>query len=84
MIATVPTLHSGKLVGFSNAEEPIIELDNSGYQRDYSLLKFNPIHGEFQNLGIEGNGDSFCIRPYKELLLLLTHTSDRFLLILFP
>ncbi|GJZ41890.1 hypothetical protein Tco_0588776 [Tanacetum coccineum] len=84
IIARVPTLHSGKLVGFSNAEEPIIELDNLGNQTDYSLLKFNPIHGEFQNLGIEGNGDSFCIRPYKELLLLLTHTSDHFLLILFP
>nr|GEZ87002.1 hypothetical protein [Tanacetum cinerariifolium] len=84
MIAKVPTLYLGKLVGFSNAKEPIIKLDNSGYQTDYSLLKFNPIHGEFQILGIKGNGDSFCIGPYKESLLLLTHIADHSLLILFP
>ncbi|GKB01450.1 hypothetical protein Tco_0829494 [Tanacetum coccineum] len=78
MIARVPTLYSGKLVGFSNTEEPIIEIDNSGYQTDYSLLEFNPIHGEFQNLGTERNGDcSFFIAPYKESLLLLSSDSHR-------
>ncbi|GJS29308.1 hypothetical protein Tco_0489928 [Tanacetum coccineum] len=57
MEAWVPTLYLGKLVRFSNAEEPTIKLDNSGSQTDYSLLKFNPIYGKFQNLDIEGNGD---------------------------
>ncbi|GKC40857.1 DNA-directed RNA polymerase II subunit 1, partial [Tanacetum coccineum] len=66
MIARVPTLYLGKLVGFNNVEETITELDNSGY----SLLEFNPIHAEFQNLCIEGNGDS-VINEASDFLVML-------------
>ncbi|GJU33215.1 phospholipase-like protein [Tanacetum coccineum] len=47
MIVCVPTPHSAKLLGFSSDEEPIIEVDDIGYQMDTSLQVYNPTHGEF-------------------------------------
>ncbi|GKD66282.1 hypothetical protein Tco_1308390, partial [Tanacetum coccineum] len=41
MVVSVNTPYSSKLVGFNNDEEPIIEVDDIGYQMDTTLQVYN-------------------------------------------
>ncbi|GJY86143.1 F-box domain containing protein [Tanacetum coccineum] len=76
MLFSVNTPYSSKLVGFNNDEEPIIEVDDIGYQMDTTLQVYNPTQGEFQNVGVDADLGSFFVGPMKESLILVNH-SDR-------
>ncbi|GJZ27454.1 phospholipase-like protein, partial [Tanacetum coccineum] len=45
MVFSVNTPYSSKLVGFNNDEEPIIEVDDTGFQMDTTLQVYNPTQG---------------------------------------
>ncbi|GJY54174.1 hypothetical protein Tco_0445838 [Tanacetum coccineum] len=66
MIVSVPTPYPVKLLGFNCDEEPIIDVDDIGYQMDTSLHVYNPTHGEFENLGIEAIFGSLFIGQFNE------------------
>ncbi|GJW32881.1 retrovirus-related pol polyprotein from transposon TNT 1-94 [Tanacetum coccineum] len=68
MIVSVPTPYSSRLLGFNMDEEPIIEVDDIGYQMDTTLQVYNRTHEQFQNLGVEANSGSFFVGAFKESL----------------
>nr|GEW74803.1 phospholipase-like protein [Tanacetum cinerariifolium] len=68
---SVNTPYSSKLVGFNNNEEPIIEVDDTGYQMDTNLQVYNLTQGEFQNVGVDAIHVSFFVGPMKESLILV-------------
>ncbi|GJV30578.1 F-box domain containing protein [Tanacetum coccineum] len=68
MIVSVPTPYSSRLLGFNMDEEPIIEVDEIGYQMDTTLQVYNRTHEQFQNLGVEANSGSFFVGAFKESL----------------
>nr|GEU67266.1 hypothetical protein [Tanacetum cinerariifolium] len=41
MIVSVPTPYSARLLGFNSDEEPIIEVDDIGYQMDTTLQVYH-------------------------------------------
>ncbi|GJX85203.1 hypothetical protein Tco_0335977 [Tanacetum coccineum] len=67
--------HQLKLLGFNKDEEPIVEA-NDMHNIPHWLQVFNPTVESFQNVGVEGNGGSFFIGPYKESLVLLTERNN--------
>ncbi|GJV06710.1 F-box domain containing protein [Tanacetum coccineum] len=67
--------HQLKLLGFNKDEEPIVEA-NDMHNIPHWLQVFNPTVESFQNVGVEGNGGSFFIGPYKESLVLLTELNN--------
>ncbi|GJX25369.1 hypothetical protein Tco_0231665 [Tanacetum coccineum] len=71
MLFSIPTSHSVLLVGFTNNDMPIVEVDELGYQLAHTLQVYDPISQEFYAMGMEGDGGSFYIGPFKESLLLL-------------
>ncbi|GJW85181.1 hypothetical protein Tco_0158326 [Tanacetum coccineum] len=83
MVFSVNTPYYSKLVGFNNDEEPIIEVDDTGFQMDTTLQVYNPTQGEFQNLGVDADPGSFFVGPVKDSLILVNH-SDRFINLALP
>ncbi|GJY20734.1 F-box domain containing protein [Tanacetum coccineum] len=71
MLFSLPTNHSVKLIGFTNTDEPIVEVDELGYQLAHTLQVYDPVAKEFRGIGMEADGGSFYIGPYKESLILL-------------
>ncbi|GJZ06367.1 F-box domain containing protein [Tanacetum coccineum] len=71
MLFSIPIIHSVKLIGFTNNDAPIVEVDELGYQLAYTLQVYDPVYEEFQGVCIEADGGSFYIGPYKESLILL-------------
>ncbi|GKD74055.1 phospholipase-like protein [Tanacetum coccineum] len=49
-------------------EEPIIEVDDIGYQMDTTLQVYHRTQELFQNLGVEANSGSFFVGAFKESL----------------
>ncbi|GJU29753.1 F-box domain containing protein [Tanacetum coccineum] len=78
MIVSVPTPYSSRLLGFNMDEEPIIEVDEIGYQMDTTLQVYNRTHEQFQNLGVEANPGPFFIGAFKESLILSNETDHSF------
>ncbi|GJW81509.1 F-box domain containing protein [Tanacetum coccineum] len=70
MIVSVPTPYSSRLLGFNMDEEPIIEVDDIGYQMDTTLQVYHRTQEQFQNLGVEANSGSFFVGAFKESLIL--------------
>ncbi|GJX72666.1 hypothetical protein Tco_0309837 [Tanacetum coccineum] len=70
-----PTNHQLKLLGFNKDEEPIAEA-NDMHNIPHWLQVFNLTVESFQNVGVEANGGSFFIAPYKESLVLLTERNN--------
>ncbi|GJW01162.1 hypothetical protein Tco_1556413 [Tanacetum coccineum] len=68
MIVSVPTPFSARLLGFNSDEQPIIEVDDIGYQMDTTLQVYHRTHEEFQNLGVESNFGSFFVGAFRESL----------------
>ncbi|GJV75466.1 hypothetical protein Tco_1507050, partial [Tanacetum coccineum] len=68
MLFSLPTNHSVKLIGFTNTDEPIVEVDELGYQLPHILQVYDPVTEEFRGIGMEADGGSFYIGPYKESL----------------
>ncbi|GJV40651.1 F-box domain containing protein [Tanacetum coccineum] len=64
-----------KLLVFDKDEEPIAEA-NDMHNIPHWLQVFNPTIERFQNVGVEANGGSFFIGPYKESLVLLTERNN--------
>nr|GEU53205.1 phospholipase-like protein [Tanacetum cinerariifolium] len=75
MIVSVPTPYSTRLLGFNSDEEPIIEVDDIGYQMDTTLQVYHRTHKEFQNLGVEANFGSFFVGAFRKLLILSNETN---------
>ncbi|GKA13826.1 phospholipase-like protein [Tanacetum coccineum] len=71
MLFSLPTNHSVKLIGFTNTDAPIVEVDELGYQLAHTLQVYDPVAEEFRGVGMEADGGSFYIGPYKESLILL-------------
>ncbi|GJW68093.1 F-box domain containing protein [Tanacetum coccineum] len=71
ILFSIPTSHSVLLVGFTNNDMPIVEVDELGYQLTHTLQVYDPISEEFHAVGMEGDGGSFYIGPFKESLPLL-------------
>ncbi|GJT58942.1 hypothetical protein Tco_1002475 [Tanacetum coccineum] len=71
MLFSLPTNHSVKLIGFTNTDAPIVEVDELGYQLEQTLQIYDPVAKEFRGVGMEADGGSFYIGPYKESLILL-------------
>nr|GEY67206.1 hypothetical protein [Tanacetum cinerariifolium] len=76
MVVSVNIPYSSKLDRFNNDEEPIIEVDDTGYQMDTTLQVYNPTQGEIQNVGVDADLGSFFVGAMKESLILVNH-SDR-------
>ncbi|GJS64073.1 hypothetical protein Tco_0678637 [Tanacetum coccineum] len=70
-----PSNHELKLLGFNKDKEPIVEA-NDMHNIPHWLQVFNPTVESFQNVGVEANGGSFFISPYKESLVLLTELNN--------
>ncbi|GJX34604.1 hypothetical protein Tco_0246161 [Tanacetum coccineum] len=68
IIVSVPTPYSFRLLGFNMDEEPIIEVDDIGYQMDTTLQVYHRTQELFQNLGVEANSGSFFVGAFKESL----------------
>nr|GEX81382.1 F-box domain-containing protein [Tanacetum cinerariifolium] len=68
MIVSVPTPYSARLLGFNSDEEPIIEVDDIGYQMDTTLQVYHRTHEEFQNLGVEANSGSFFAKILEVMM----------------
>ncbi|GJY30145.1 phospholipase-like protein [Tanacetum coccineum] len=71
MLFSLPTNHSVKLIGFTNTDAPIVEVDELGYQLEQTLQIYDLVAKEFRGVGMEADGGSFYIGPYKESLILL-------------
>nr|GEY30450.1 hypothetical protein [Tanacetum cinerariifolium] len=78
MIVSVPNLYSSRLLGFNIDEEPIIEVDDIGYQMDTTLQVYHRTLKQFQNLSVEANSSSFFVWPFKESLILSNETDRSF------
>ncbi|GJX92722.1 hypothetical protein Tco_0347308 [Tanacetum coccineum] len=78
MIVSVPTPYSSRLLGFNMDEEPIIKVDDIGYQMDTTLQVYHRTHEQFQNLGVEANSGSFFVGAFKESLILSDETDRSF------
>ncbi|GJR57857.1 phospholipase-like protein, partial [Tanacetum coccineum] len=78
MIVSVPTPYSSRLLGFNMDEEPIIEVDDIGYQMDTTLQVYHRTQEQFQNLGVEANSGSFFVGAFKESLILSDETDRSF------
>ncbi|GJT17110.1 hypothetical protein Tco_0875816 [Tanacetum coccineum] len=66
----IPSQNITKLIGFTRDEDPIVEV-NSGQEMVQTLQVYDRPSQQFHNVGIEANGGSFFIGPYKESLILL-------------
>ncbi|GJT38170.1 hypothetical protein Tco_0938035 [Tanacetum coccineum] len=66
----IPSQNITKLIGFTREEDPIVEVD-SGQEMVQTLQVYDRPSQQFHNVGIEANGGSFFIGPYKESLILL-------------
>ncbi|GJW73957.1 F-box domain containing protein [Tanacetum coccineum] len=66
----IPSQNITKLIGFTRDEDPIVEV-NSGQDMLQTLQVYDRPSQQFHNVGIEANGGSFFIGPYKESLILL-------------
>ncbi|GJX57755.1 hypothetical protein Tco_0287652 [Tanacetum coccineum] len=66
------------LLGFNMDEEPIIEVDDIGYQMDTTLQVYHRTQELFQNLGVEANSGSFFVGAFKESLILSDETDRSF------
>ncbi|GJU19891.1 phospholipase-like protein [Tanacetum coccineum] len=73
MLFSIPTIHSVKLIGFTNNDAPIVKVDELGYQLAHTLQVYDHVVEEFQGVYMEEDGGSFYIGPYKESLILLNH-----------
>ncbi|GKC15240.1 hypothetical protein Tco_1012022 [Tanacetum coccineum] len=71
IVFSLPTNHSVKLIGSTNTDEPIVEVDELGYQLVHTLKVYDPVAEEFCGVGMEADSGSFYIGPYKESLILL-------------
>lgn len=75
----MPTEHVPKLLGFTKREEPIFEVSHN-QQGASNIQVWNNNLQIFENLmGVDGNGGSVLIGPYKESLILLTNPSGQVL-----
>ena len=59
-----------KLLGFTDAEEPIVEVDTP-FQSEHTLEVYQHWSRQFHNVCIEGDAGSFFMASYKESLILL-------------
>ncbi|GJZ38765.1 phospholipase-like protein [Tanacetum coccineum] len=73
MLFSIPTIHSVKLIGFTNNDAPIVKVDELGYQLAHTLQVYDHVSEEFQGVCMEEDGGSIYIGPYKESLILLNH-----------
>ncbi|GKA37304.1 F-box domain containing protein [Tanacetum coccineum] len=71
MLFSIPTMHSIKLICFTNNDAPIVEVDELGYQLAHTLQLYDPVSEEFRGVCMEVDGGSFYIGTYKESLMLL-------------
>ncbi|PWA67479.1 F-box domain-containing protein [Artemisia annua] len=74
-----PIEHVVKLIGFTKDEEPIVECKSNQHTTN-SLQVYDKTSQQFQNIGIEANGGSFFIGPYKESLILLNQPNNTYVL----
>nr|GEW84515.1 F-box domain-containing protein [Tanacetum cinerariifolium] len=65
-----PSPNVTKLIRFTQDDDPIVEVD-TGRQMLHPLQVYGRTSQEFHNVGIEADGGSFFIGPYKESLILL-------------
>ncbi|GJS09160.1 phospholipase-like protein [Tanacetum coccineum] len=79
----VPTPFSARLLGINSDEQPIIEVDDIGYQMDITLHVYHQTHEEFQNLGVEANSGSFFVGAFRESLILSNETDPSILALQF-
>ncbi|GJT83237.1 pol polyprotein [Tanacetum coccineum] len=70
LLFIIPSPNVAKLIRFTKDDEPIVEVD-SGQQMLHSLQVYESASQEFHNVGIEADGGSFFIGPYKESLIFL-------------
>ncbi|PWA74692.1 F-box domain-containing protein [Artemisia annua] len=74
-----PIEHVVKFIGFTKDEEPIVESKSNQHSAN-SLQVYDKTSQQFQNIGIEANGGSFFIGPYKESLILLNQPNNTYVL----
>nr|GEU63476.1 transposase, MuDR, MULE transposase domain protein [Tanacetum cinerariifolium] len=70
LLFIIPSPNVTKLIGFTWDDRPIIEFD-TGQHMLHPLQVYDCTSKEFHNVGIEADGGSFFIGPYKESLILL-------------
>nr|GEX01796.1 transposase, MuDR, MULE transposase domain protein [Tanacetum cinerariifolium] len=69
MLFVIPSTNVVKLIGFTNDDDPIVEVDRG--RMLHPLQVDDHTSQEFHNVGISADGGSFFISPYKESLILL-------------
>lgn len=74
-----PIENMAKLVGFTKDAEPIVE-SKTNQMVTKQLQVYERTSQLFQNMGIEANGGSFFIGPYKESLILLDQPNNTYML----
>ncbi|GJX65916.1 hypothetical protein Tco_0300259 [Tanacetum coccineum] len=70
LLFIIPSPNVTKLIGFTRDDQPIVEVD-TGRHMLHPLQVYDRTYQEFHNMGIEADGGSFFIGPYKESLILL-------------
>ncbi|GJU04315.1 hypothetical protein Tco_1114653 [Tanacetum coccineum] len=70
VLFVIPSQNIAKLLGFTMEDDPIVEVF-SGQEMIHTLQVYDRPSQQFHNVGIEGDGGSFFIGPYKESLILL-------------
>ncbi|GJU23505.1 transposase, MuDR, MULE transposase domain protein [Tanacetum coccineum] len=70
LLFIIPSPNVTKLIGFTRDDQPIVEVD-TGRHMLHPLQVYDRTSQEFHNVGIEADGGSFFIGPYKESLILL-------------
>ncbi|GJU72703.1 hypothetical protein Tco_1264108 [Tanacetum coccineum] len=70
VLFVIPSQNIAKLLGFTMDDDPIVEVF-SGQEMVHTLQVYDRPSQQFPNVGIEGDGGSFFIGPYKESLILL-------------
>ena len=65
----------GRVLGFRNNGEVVIELDDDNYKESRIEL-YEPLSGHISGVGINGNQCTFFVGSYMETLLLLDQTSS--------
>ncbi|GJZ93455.1 hypothetical protein Tco_0665520 [Tanacetum coccineum] len=70
LLFIIPSPNVTKLIGFTRDDQPIVDVDTSRHML-HPLQVYERTSQEFHNVGIEADGGSFFIGPYKESLILL-------------